>query len=145
MKKLVVFVVSLTLVAGCQNADQSGPRLSEKEKKQALEDSASYTSILWLDSTSKTLAEVKEGEQVAVSYRFRNTGTHNLVISDASAECGCTTPEIPQQPIAPGKEGEIKATFNSQNRVGDNNKHIFVKSNTNPNATTLAFRITVNP
>jgi hypothetical protein len=100
-------------------------------------DTANFTSITWLDSTFKDLGKVKEGEVVEVTYRFKNTGTHNLVISEVHAGCGCTTPETPQQPYAPGEEGVIKAKFDSKGRPGPAHKDVTVTANTLPNSTSL--------
>lgn len=87
------------------------------------------TSIQWLDST-KELGQITEGQIVNLSYRFKNTGTKPLVIKNATGSCGCTVAERPEEPIAPGEEGVIKATFNSSGKVGHNSKDIYVYANT---------------
>jgi hypothetical protein len=144
MKKIVLIAVVAISFAACKNADQSAAgKLTDEQKKNALKDSSNFTTIEWLDSTYKDLGQVKEGDVVAVSYRFKNSGNRNLIISDVSAECGCTTPDKPQEPIAPGKEGVIKAKFNSENKMGENQKHVYVLANTSPNSTTLAFHVIV--
>ena len=144
MKKILLMAVVAIGFAACKNADQrAAGKLTDEQKKNALKDSSNFTAIEWLDSTYKDLGQVKEGDVVAVSYRFKNSGNHNLIISDVSAECGCTTPDKPQEPIAPGKEGVIKAKFNSENKMGENQKHVYVLANTLPNSTTLAFHVTV--
>jgi hypothetical protein len=144
MKKLFVVFVAVACLAACNSADKktTGKELSEEQKKDALKDSSNYTSIQWLDSTYKDLGKVKEGTVVDVAFRFKNNGNHNLVVADVTAGCGCTTPDKPQEPIAPGGEGVIKAKFNSQGRVGENRKDIFVSANTK-NPTTLTFRVEV--
>jgi len=38
--------------------------------------------------------------------------------------------EQPEAPISPGKEGVIKASFNSEGRVGPNHKTLYVYANT---------------
>src|SRR5689334_2267602 len=141
MKKLLVVLLMAAGFAACQSADTN--TISAEERKKILKDSANYTTIEWIDSISQDLGKAKEGDQVKISYRFRNSGEHDLYILDATAECGCTTPEKPAGPIAPGKEGVIKAKFNSSNRPGTNNKHIFVTANTPlpNNQTTLEFRV----
>lgn len=106
-------------LAACQTADK-------KPAEQPV------TTIEWLDSTLLHLAPVKEGQIVEVSYRFRNSGDKNLVIENVHAPCGCTVPEKPEQPFAPGQEGVIKAKFNSNGKSGDNNKTITVTANTKP-------------
>ncbi|RYY81054.1 MAG: DUF1573 domain-containing protein [Chitinophagaceae bacterium] len=73
-----------------------------------------------------------EGAQVDVSWRFRNTGTKPLVIEKAQPGCGCTVAEKPEAPIPPGGEGRIRATFNSEGRVGTQHKNLIVQANTKP-------------
>lgn len=87
------------------------------------------TTIEWKDSVQH-MGTIKEGEMVSVKFHFRNSGNAMLVIGDVAASCGCTVPEKPEKPIAPGEEGIISATFNSNGRVGLNHKGISVFTNT---------------
>lgn len=88
------------------------------------------TTITWMDSTYWNAGQIVEGEKLAVAFRFRNSGTKPLVIESVTASCGCTAPEPPKEPIAPGKEGVIAATFDSKGRVGQNHKTLTVVANT---------------
>jgi hypothetical protein len=92
-------------------------------------DSANFTTITWLDG-EQDYGKVTEGEQVAVAFRFKNSGDKPLIIYSVQPACGCTAAEPPKEPILPGKEGVINASFNSNGRVGTNNKSISVKANT---------------
>jgi hypothetical protein len=76
--------------------------------------------------------KVAEGEIVEFSYRFKNTGSQPLVISNASASCGCTVPEKPEAPVKSGETGFIKVKFNSEGRVGVAHKTVTVQSNATP-------------
>jgi len=128
-------LIALAIVA-CNTADQkvAGPIMSDSEKDKAGRDTASYTTIQWLDSTSIKLGNVKKGEMVEVAFRFKNSGDKQLVITNVSAGCGCTVPEKPQQPYAPGDEGVIKAKFDSKNQhVGPHTKYVTVTANSKPN------------
>ena len=78
-----------------------------------------------------------EGEIVEYSYRFKNIGDKPLIISSAKAGCGCTVPEKPEKPIAPGEIGSIKVTFNSKGRPGSAQKTVTVLSNAFPPFPTL--------
>jgi len=89
------------------------------------------TSIIMLDSTYD-FGKVTDGEKVVYNYRFRNTGNKPLVISSATASCGCTVPEKPEEPIKPGETGFLKVVFNSEGRVGPAHKEIYVVSNAIP-------------
>ncbi len=59
---------------------------------------------------------------------FTNTGTEDLVISNAKGSCGCTVPSWPREPIAPGKTGELKVKYDTK-RIGLINKSVTIQSN----------------
>lgn len=86
----------------------------------------------------------KEGEKVEHTFKFVNTGKVPLIIKSATASCGCTVPKKPEEPIAPGEEGEIAVTFNTQGKVGPNNKEITIIANTSPPASKLYLKGIVN-
>ena len=112
------------LVAGCNgNSSAAGVQAM-------LADSTRYTTIEWLDSAKKDFGKIPEGQKLQVAFRFRNTGTTPLVIGRVQPSCGCTIAEQPREPIAPGAEGQIKATFNSLGHAGINHKTLFVTANT---------------
>ncbi|MDF2187748.1 DUF1573 domain-containing protein [Paraflavitalea sp. CAU 1676] len=90
---------------------------------------ADVTTLQWIDSV-KDVGTITEGQVVDISYRFKNTGTKPLVIKNVNVSCGCTVAEKPEQPVAPGAEGIIKASFNSAGKPGPNSKSIFVIANT---------------
>jgi hypothetical protein len=141
MKKLLTILVVFACITGCLTSDKPG--MTQAEKDKVLKDSTNYTTIQWLDSTYSNLGGAKEGQIVDVAFRFKNTGTRNLIITDVTAGCGCTIPEKPQEPFAPGQEGVIKAKFNSEGKPGVNTKEIYVTANTRPNAQALTFRVEV--
>ncbi|MBF44989.1 MAG: hypothetical protein CMD38_01620 [Flavobacteriales bacterium] len=73
-----------------------------------------------------------DGEKVSFSFKFTNSGDAPLIISSAKGSCGCTVPNWPKDPIAPGESGSIDVTFNSSGRSGKQNKAITLTANTNP-------------
>ncbi len=60
---------------------------------------------------------------------FTNQGTVPLVLNNVQASCGCTTPEWTREPVAPGKTGVIKVSYDPRNRPGSFNKSVTVQSN----------------
>lgn len=72
----------------------------------------------------------EDGGPVRCSFDFDNTGDGSLVIISATAECGCTTPDYPKNPIAPGKKGKITVTYNPLGRPGGFDKVVTVKART---------------
>jgi hypothetical protein len=83
------------------------------------------------------LGTVQSGESVTHEFKFKNSGDRDLIISQAKGSCGCTQPEYPKDPIAPGDEGVIKVTFNSTGISGQITKNVTLIANTTPNTKVL--------
>ncbi len=96
--------------------------------------------IIELEETEYNFGTVIQGEKVAHSFVFTNTGDGNLVISNVKASCGCTVPKWTKEPVKPGKTGTIELVFDSSNRDGKQTKTAKVYSNTSPNITELVIR-----
>jgi hypothetical protein len=109
----------------------------------AINTSAS-TAVEIIDSVYN-FGTVAEGAIVEFSFRFKNTGTNPLVISNASASCGCTVPEKPEAPIKTGEIGVIKVKFDSNGRAGSAYKTVTVSSNALPGFPELALKGEVTP
>jgi hypothetical protein len=62
------------------------------------------------------------------SFEFKNTGNEPLIISNAKGSCGCTVPEWPKEPIAPGAKGAIRVKYDTK-RPGPINKSVTITSN----------------
>lgn len=71
----------------------------------------------------------ESGGPVTCEFEFVNTGDEPLVIVSANASCGCTRPEFPKKPIKAGKKGVIKVTYLPQERPGEFNKTVRVRTN----------------
>lgn len=87
----------------------------------------------------------EDGGPVSCEFEFENVGKGNLVIVSATAECGCTKPDFPKQPIAPGKKGKISVTYNPLGRPGGFDKVVTVKTNGKPGKMRFKIRGTVIP
>jgi hypothetical protein len=74
--------------------------------------------------------KIKEADgPVTVNFTFTNTGSLPLMIKQVHASCGCTSPNWSKEPILPGKNGFVSATYNPKNRPGPFSKTITVLSN----------------
>ena len=87
---------------------------------------------------------ITEGDVVDHVFSFVNEGDAPLIISSATASCGCTVPVWPKAPIAPGEQAEIKVQFNSRSKPGVQNKTVTVTANTYPKVTRLKIKANVN-
>ncbi|PCJ83045.1 MAG: hypothetical protein COA57_12175 [Flavobacteriales bacterium] len=73
---------------------------------------------------------IKQYDQPAATteFKFTNTGTEPLIISNARGSCGCTVPQWPREPIKPGESASIKVRYDAK-RVGPINKSVTIASN----------------
>ncbi len=116
------------------------PKSAEKE-----EDMRQLPEIEFKE-TEHDFGKVIEGEIVTYSFRFKNTGGSDLIISSVSTSCGCTASEYPRDPVEPGEEGIVRLSFDSSRRKGFQNKTATVLANTQPNRTGLRIKAMVfNP
>jgi Protein of unknown function (DUF1573) len=118
------------VLAGCSNHDKKTSPLTNAAMAASGVDSSKMTTIEWVDPMNRDFGKIAEGQKLEVAFRFRNAGDQPLIIEKVQPSCGCTIAEQPEEPIAPGKEGVIKAAFNSEGRVGSNHKTLYVYANT---------------
>jgi hypothetical protein len=79
---------------------------------------------------------IAQNNPATYTFTFKNTGKEPLIITNAAASCGCTTPEWTKEPIMPGKKGFVKATYNAAS-LGVFNKAVTVMSNAKKAQVTL--------
>lgn len=144
MKQHFYFTFALVIMfSGCDiRKNEKSPE--KKSATSTTENKIDYppTSVQIIDSVYD-FKKIKEGDIVEFNYRFKNTGTNPLIVSEAQASCGCTVPEKPEHPIEPGEIGFIKVKFNSDHRPGETHKTITVTSNARPEFPVLLLKGTV--
>lgn len=84
-----------------------------------------------------------QGEQVSYSFKFKNIGGSDLIITKVSTSCGCTVPTFPEKPIPPDEEAIINVKFDSEGRIGFQSKTVSVVSNTQPSIKTLRIKAVI--
>lgn len=70
--------------------------------------------------------KVKQNEPPTATFVVTNISSEPLIIETANPTCGCTISDYTKSPIAPGKTGTIKATYNAAN-LGAIHKTLTVK------------------
>lgn len=138
MKKTLtsmLLLLSLLLAAACADTQKNGDidvdLINNPNSAQGYDQSARVPKITF-DSDLHDFGRITEGESISYSFHFRNTGDADLVLSGCSATCGCTVADYPRGRIAPGKEGYVTVTFNSQGKTGQQYQEVTVTSNAQP-------------
>ena len=72
------------------------------------------------------MGKLKQDNPSTAIFEVTNIGNEPLIIEQANPTCGCTIGDYTKEPIAPGKTGFIKATYNAKN-LNMFEKHLTVK------------------
>ena len=129
MFKYLTLAASVLIFISC---DVRNKKVVEKNEPLTQQIEIKDPTTVQIIDSSYNFGKVADGEIVEYNYRFKNTGTKPLIVTNVNASCGCTVPEKPEQPIKPGETGFIKVKFDSKNRVGNAHKTVTVSSNAEP-------------
>ena len=141
MTKIIYTTILLLTLVSCDQKSRETKNLNTSAIET--DQTSNKEPIISFDKKNWDFGTITDGEVVEHTFRFTNTGTSNLVISSASASCGCTIPNWPNEPIAPGEKGEIKVEFNSNGKKDMVTKDITILANTNPVKTILQIKVFV--
>lgn len=84
--------------------------------------------IINFEVVSHDYGTIEKNGNGTFGFKFVNEGTEPLVLSNVRSSCGCTIPQWPRTPIAPGESETIEVKYDTR-RVGSFSKSITVTSN----------------
>lgn len=159
----VLLIVLIAVVSINFYSDSQQKRKTEKLEKslQALEEELSPFSqvpdayyetkpefvgpvtTISTDRKEHNFGTIKTGETYSTSFTITNTGKEDLIISKAEGSCGCTAAEWDKKPIKGGEKTTIKVRFDTQGKLGEQQKTLTITTNTNPNTTVFTIKAIV--
>lgn len=142
MKRIFYFLllVSFVTLTGCKQKNSNeriSPDLVNNPATADGKSDAENIPVFKFDTDNHEFGEINQGEVVSYNFKFKNIGKAPLIVSSASASCGCTVPEYSKDPVLAGQEGFIKVTFNSEGKHGMVSKTVTLLANTIPNTKVL--------
>lgn len=134
MKKLILtaFIACVGFIANAQTTTQ--PAAPENPNQADIK----------FEKETHDFGTIPQGTPVTYQFSVKNTGKEPLIITSASASCGCTTPDWTREPIKPGKTGTVKATYNAAS-PGSFTKSVTVVSNAKNSTVILYLKGDVKP
>lgn len=147
MRKVLFFVGLMMFAVSCTESASSKIDSSKqiKKKELSLDQVDQQTNpIMTFEAKEWNFGEITQGDVVDHSFVFTNTGTDPLIISKAKGSCGCTVPEWPKAPIAPGESGEIYVKYDSKGKKGRQNKRVTLTTNMTPSQQVVYVKGQVN-
>ena len=141
IRPLILSACLALFMAGCQNttdnATEGKVTPGEVANPATAEGQTTQGPILTFEKEAHDFGKIMQGEKVSYNFKFRNTGNGNLLLTNASASCGCTVPEYTKEPVPPGGEGIVTVTFDSAGKEGKVSKTVTITANTVPNTKVL--------
>lgn len=102
MKKFfsVITIVALYVSLSCSQISQP--------------DNVLFAGVIQFEETVHDYGTIQEGGNGTYEFIFHNRGDEPLLLNNVRSSCGCTIPEWPKEPIAAGKTGKIKVSYNTR-------------------------------
>ena len=132
--RILVYISICFLFFSCSNSE-------DKIDDNLIDNGAEITIV---GDEAINFGEIIQGKDKNIEFIIQNTGTGNLIITNAKASCGCTKLEYPKEIIKPGNKERIKVTFNS-NKTGEQKKNITLTTNDTPSIKILTIEGMVLP
>ncbi len=146
IKSILFSTILILSMVACK--DNAASRIDDKNLESAkLRDSqtAQGMAVIRFDKTEHDFGTIKEGDVVETTFEIENIGTADLIISNASATCGCTVPEWPKEPIKPKGKGVLKVHFDSNGKPNKQHKTITLSTNTENGSEMVSINLFVTP
>ncbi len=137
MNKLFLSTCLFVILCGC------GTKNTESTTENTAEEQSAGKGKLEFEESAFDFGEIKEGETVSHTFRFKNVGTDPVEIFAVNVSCGCTVASKPEKPVGVGQTAEITINFNSSGKAGTNRKTVSVVSNAENNVIPLNFTAVV--
>ena len=120
IKKILFFVAGIALITF----------FSAFLISKNLKDPKLFGPEITFEKEMQSFGDVPQGPKVEGTFIFTNTGKNPLEIKSVTTSCGCTGAVVDEKKVfEPGEQGRIKFTFNTEGRLGHNEKVITVLSN----------------
>jgi hypothetical protein len=146
MRKVVLAVSLVSVFAFTSCKEKASSKIQTANVAQAAErdEASKAVPVMTFERAEHDFGTIEQGAAQETTFKFTNTGNAPLIITDAKSSCGCTVPNPPKDPIAPGESSELLVKFNGsgQNQV---TKTITVTANTAKGSEVLRIKAFVNP
>jgi len=120
IKKITFFIIGIAVVFSF-----SAILISKNMKDPKL-----FGPVLTFEMEKQSFGEVPQGPKLEGTFIFTNTGQNQLEIKNVTTSCGCTGAVVDDKKVfEPGESGKLKFTFNTEGRMGHQEKIITVFSN----------------
>lgn len=145
LKRTLSLALLVIVLVSCNQKGSSKITDNDMKSVEAEKALAGKLPKIELDKVEHDFGTINEGEVVETEFIVKNIGNADLVIADAKGSCGCTVPQPPKEPIAPGQSAPIKVSFDSNGKPGQQSKTVTLTTNTENGKETFTIKANVTP
>lgn len=145
MKKIILVLLTVAFISfSCKESAAS--KVKDQNVEKAKERDVKHQNLpeISFDKKSHDFGNIEEGKVVETRFRISNIGKSDLIVTKASASCGCTIPDWPKEPIKSGGFAYMTVKFNSKNKRDSFSKTITLVTNTESGKETVKIKGFVN-
>jgi hypothetical protein len=143
-RSLAMLAIASLALASCKKENAALKIDDATAKKAELAHAESgKLAVVKFDNLNHDFGTIAQGIKAEHTYKFTNTGTADLLISDAKASCGCTVPNYTKDPVKPGGTGEVSVVFDSAGKSGNVEKTVTLSLNTEKGTEVLNFKANI--
>ncbi|WP_335967138.1 DUF1573 domain-containing protein [Galbibacter sp. PAP.153] len=147
MKKVFLVLTLAAAVSFTSCKDNSAANKVKSEnvaKAEQRDEAAKKLPVMTFEETEYDFGNIPQGQSVEKVFKFKNTGDAPLIVTSAKSSCGCTIPQKPEEPVAPGETGEILVKYNGSGR-NQVTKTVTITANTEKGTEQLRIKAFVEP
>lgn len=130
-------------IVSCRNINKNNEGNNNSNQPVIID--TSKLAVFYFEEDEHDFGKITQGEKVSFSFKFKNIGSSDLIITDAKGSCGCTVADYPKEPIAPNNEGFINVTFNTEGKKGFQSKAITLRANIKEEVKVLKVKAQIYP
>lgn len=138
-------IASLVMTISCKDNASSKVNDANVELAASRDENSGKVPVMTFEEKEFDFGTINEGDKVEHVFTFKNTGEADLVITDAKGSCGCTVPDYNKEPIKPGESSEMKVSFDSDGKPGQQQKTVTIMANTATGTELLTIKANVTP
>ncbi len=82
--------------------------------------------VIKVNTEKYSFGKIKQNVPVSTVFEITNVSDKPVVVENTWGSCGCTTPEKPKEPIAPGSTAKLKVNYNAA-AMSNFEKDVYIK------------------
>ncbi|HZJ21209.1 MAG TPA: DUF1573 domain-containing protein, partial [Pricia sp.] len=113
MKKVILALSAISIMAFTSCKDNASNKIKSDNVAEAAQrdEVGKQVPVMEFEELEHDFGTIEQGTPQETAFKFTNTGNAPLIITNATSSCGCTVPDPPKEPIAPGETGELIVKF----------------------------------